>query len=80
MTPEDNKYYDELFETFSTPGWKHIVEKWEGMLKAKDSIMSIPEGGLEGRKGELRILDYMLKFENLHRDTYDSLVDNNANL
>ena len=74
MTPEDQKYYDELFDTFATPGWKHITEKWKEVLKAKDSILSVPEGGLEERKGELTMLKWMMNFEGDHKDVYDDLM------
>ena len=72
---EDQKYYEALFETFSTPGWKHIMEKWEKAFKAKNSVLSIPEGGFEQRKGEHLMLDVMLRFEEDHRRAYEELSD-----
>lgn len=76
MSPEDQKYYEELFNTFSTPGWKLITAKWEEVEKTKDSIRTIIDGNYEQRKGELTMLNWMLNFEEDHRKVYDSLIDN----
>lgn len=75
MTPEDNKYYEELFETFSTKGWEHITSKLNDILVAKDSIRSVPEGGLEFRQGELSMLAYLIDFEDAHKDMYDTISE-----
>jgi len=73
VSPVDEKYYDELFNTFTTTGWKSVMEKLEEILEAKDSIRSIPEGGLEERKGELKMLTYLMTFEEEHRKAYEIL-------
>lgn len=76
MTPEDIQYYDELFDTFATPGWKHIIEKWQDVKAAKDTIKGITTNRELGQaQGAIQILDWMLEFEQMHKDEYDRAGD-----
>lgn len=74
MTLEDQKYYEALFATFATPGWALIVEKWEEVEANKNSAKTIVDGGLEYRKGELSMINWMLRFEEDHRTAYEELI------
>jgi len=72
MTPEDIKYYDELFDTFGTPGWKHIVEKWEEVKASKDTVRGITNPQELGQlQGWIQALDWMRDFEQSHKSEYD---------
>lgn len=75
MNLEDQKYYEALFNTFSTPGWKLITEKWKEVEATKDSIKTVIDGNYEERKGELTMLNWMLRFEDDHRNAYEELND-----
>lgn len=54
LTPELQKYYDDLNETFATEGWKKIVEeaKTEIYQLQADALELSPQGGVS--------LDYLL--------------------
>lgn len=74
MTPEDKKYYEDLFHTFSTDGWNHVIEKAQLCLDALDSVKHIPdERALFIRQGEIKNLEWLIGLEQEHRAAYEEL-------
>lgn len=81
MDKELEEYYEKLMDTFSTPGWKAIMEKVEDI---KDSLNDLSTtANTEDfwlKKGRVAELNYWLQFEKLHRDAYQELLDGKTNL
>lgn len=74
IAPELDKYYMERFSMTSTQGWKDLVED---VQKIRDSVNQI--GGIESeqqlwfKKGELRMIDWLLNLKKTSEEVYDSL-------
>lgn len=70
------KYYETLIDTFSTPGWKLVMEKVEEVRKPLGDIANCKdEKEFLMKKGRVAELDYWLSFERLHKDAYKELID-----
>jgi hypothetical protein len=74
------KYYEDLIDTFSTDGWKLIMEKVKE-IRASVSDISYCKDQDEFlfKKGRVAELDYWLSFERLHRDAYKE-IENETNV
>lgn len=74
MDLELQKYYEDRFSMTSTQGWKDLVED---VQKIRDSVNQI--GGIESeqqlwfKKGELRMIDWLLNLKKTSEEVYDSL-------
>lgn len=76
---ELRKYYEDLLETFATPGWKHFMEDMVKDLSDVDSIKSISnEQELFYRKGQMQVLNGVLNYESLARKGLEELDEDNS--
>lgn len=74
MTPELQKYYDAMFDMMSTEGWKYLMEDFEEMRKASDTLNGIDdEKKLQFRKGELSIINLVLNRKDMCEKAYEGL-------
>ena len=75
MAPELQKYYEDSFNTFSTQGWKDLLEDF---LTLKSSINDISattdSNNLFFRKGQLDILDLVLNRKAMCEQAYEELT------
>jgi hypothetical protein len=75
MAPELQKYYEASFNTFSTQGWKDLMEDF---LTLKSSINDIStttdSNNLFFRKGQLDILDLVLNRKAMCEQAYEELT------
>ena len=74
MSPELEKYYTEQFSMMATQGWADLVEDF---LKLKTSIndvtLTTDTQDLFYRKGQLDILDLILKRKETAEQVYEEL-------
>lgn len=74
MAPDLQKYYEEQFSMMSTQGWADLVEDF---LKLKASIndvtLTTDTQDLFYRKGQLDILDLILKRKETVEQVYEEL-------
>ena len=71
MTQEEQKYFENFIDTFSTEGWKQLMSELE-VRASSYSIHSIDnEQNLFKAKGELSVLANILNFENYIRQALD---------
>jgi hypothetical protein len=72
MTREEETYFENFFELFTTEGWK----QFQAELQAKGSLYDISKinstEDLFYTKGELSVLNSVLGFESFIRQTYDN--------
>jgi len=69
-------YYETLIDTFSTPGWKLIMEKVEEVKNPISDISNCKdEKDFWMKKGRVAELSYWLSFEKLHKEAYKELLD-----
>ena len=73
MDKELQKYYEDRFEMFTTKGWKDLlvdIEKIKSSIKVED----IPdERTLFARRGELRIMNWLLTLKDVSEQAYKDL-------
>ena len=73
MDPNIQKYHETYFELFSSDGWKQFTDELQDTFDAY-RIEEIKDGNhLSEIKGERRILQRLLNFENGIRNNYDAL-------
>lgn len=76
MAPDLQKYYEEQFSMMATRGWADLVEDF---LKLKASIndvtLTTDTQDLFYRKGQLDILDLILKRKETAEQVYEELND-----
>jgi len=73
MTPELEKYYEQYFDLFVTDGWKQFISDISANLEQFD-IRSIEKfGDLRYSQGQIKVIDHILNWETLIRNTYAEL-------
>ena len=75
MDKELQQYYEDRFTMFTTKGWKDLVED---IQKIKDTIRveDIPdEKTLFARKGELRIMNWLINLKDVSEQAHQDLVE-----
>ena len=72
MTPELQKYYEDLFNTFSTEGWKAFIEDMSDNFESLNNVAGITDAKeLHFKQGQLNTLSAIINFENAMRNAYD---------
>lgn len=73
MDKEIQQYYEDRFTMFTSKGWKDLlvdIEKIKSSIKVED----IPdEKTLFARRGELRIMNWILTLKDVSEQTYKDL-------
>lgn len=73
MDKELQKYYEDRFEMFTTKGWKDLIVDIE-KIKSSIKVEDIPdERTLFARRGELRIMNWLLSLKDVSEQTYKDL-------
>ena len=79
MDQELQKYYDDRFSMFVTPGWNDLLEDLKVMLEQYEDITKIgDEQTLWYRKGQVDILQYLLGLKSITEKTFEELQDANS--
>jgi hypothetical protein len=78
MTIDEEKYYENYFDLFNTPGWKQLQEELQDIYQtySVDQVASLEE--LYFSKGERSILSKVLNFENGIEAAYASIQEGQA--
>lgn len=75
MQPDDQKYYDSLFEMYGTDGWRALMKDLEAHAKIYDSIQNVSVNhSLEFQKGRLDETQFLLKHEEIMKAAYDKIL------
>jgi hypothetical protein len=79
MEPQLQKYYEESFNMMSTQGWADLLED---LNKLKDSLNNLSlvtdTQDLFFRKGQIDILDLILKRKDTCEQVYEELQNENS--
>jgi len=78
MTIDEQKYYDNYFDLFSSKGWKQLIEELKEIHSSYqiEHLNTIEE--LYKSKGERETLSRLLNFENGIEAAYASLQSGNS--
>ena len=76
MSPELEKYYTEQFSMMATQGWADLVEDFQKLKESiNDIALTTDTQDLFLRKGQLDILDLILKRKETCEKVYEELSD-----
>lgn len=71
LDKELEKYLESLFDLFTHPGWKAIVDNLEASKEAINSVSSIPDSKtLYFRQGQLEVINTLLSLPSLAEQSY----------
>jgi len=75
LAPDLIKYYEESFNTFSTQGWKDLMEDFKTLKSSINDISATTDSNnLFFRKGQLDILDLVLNRKAMCEQSYGDLI------
>lgn len=76
MAPELQKYYENQFSMMATQGWEDLVEDFQKLKESiNDITLTTDTQDLFLRKGQLDILDLILKRKETCEKVYEELSD-----
>ena len=76
MAPELQKYYEDQFSMMATQGWVDLVEDFQKLKESiNDITLTTDTQDLFLRKGQLDILDLILKRKETCEKVYEELSD-----
>jgi hypothetical protein len=76
MAPELQEYYENQFSMMTTKGWKDLVEDFYNLKTSiNDITLTTDTHDLFYRKGQLDILDLILKRKDTCEKVYEELSD-----
>lgn len=76
MAPELQQYYEEQFSMMATQGWADLVEDFQKLKESiNDITLTTDTQDLFLRKGQLDILDLILKRKETCEKVYEELSD-----
>ena len=76
MAPDLQKYYEEQFSMMATQGWVDLVEDFQKLKESiNDITLTTDTQDLFLRKGQLDILDLILKRKETCEKVYEELSD-----
>jgi hypothetical protein len=79
MAPELQKYYEDRFDLFSTPGWIDLMDDADKMLDELNNVSTIAdEKRLQFRKGEISILTWLITLKQVSERAYEDLNEKNV--
>jgi len=79
MAPELQKYYEDRFDLFSTPGWIDLMDDAVKMFEALNNVSTIAdEKSLQFRKGEISILTWLITLKEVSERAYEDLNEKNV--
>ena len=80
MTPELQKYYEDRISMFGSKGWKDFIDDVNEMLSSTNRLEGIDtEKALHFRRGELSIIKWILSVEEISRESFKQLEEENEN-
>jgi hypothetical protein len=79
MAPELQRYYEDRFDMFSTPGWIDLMDDANKMFDALNNVSTIAdEKSLQFRKGEISILTWLITLKEVSERAYEDLNEKNV--
>ena len=79
MAPELQRYYEDRFDLFSTPGWIDLMDDAVKMFDALNNVSTIAdEKSLQFRKGEISILTWLITLKEVSERAYEDLNEKNV--
>lgn len=78
---EVEEYYSKYFDLFRTEGWKQLIEELKQNAMLINSVENTKDSeDLFIRKGQLKVLAYLLNFENNMETSFNELEKENEGI
>ena len=75
MAPELQKYYEDRFSMFITPGWLDLMDDIKELTLSLDRVQNIKTiDDLKYKQGQLDILIWLSTLKKVSEDTFDELL------
>jgi hypothetical protein len=76
---ELQKYYEDRFNLFSTPGWQDLMDDAQKMFDALNQVLPIQnEAELHLKRGQLDILNWILSLKSVSEQSYEQLMSGDS--
>lgn len=76
---ELRKYYEDLLDTFSSEGWKHLMEDMGRDLANVNSLDAVSNADeLFYRKGQMQVIRAILNYESAARQALEEMDADNS--
>jgi hypothetical protein len=81
MDKEVEDYYNKYFDLFRAEGWKQLIEELKQNAMLINSVENTKDSeDLFIRKGQLKVLAYLLNFENNMETSFNELEKENEGI
>lgn len=81
LDKETEEYYNKYFDLFRTEGWKQLIEELKQNALMINSVENTKDSeDLFIRKGQLKVLAYLLNFENNMEASFNELEKENEGI
>lgn len=81
LDKEVEEYYNKYFDLFRTEGWKQLIEELNQNAMMINSVENTKDSeDLFIRKGQLKVLAYLLNFENNMETSFSELEKENEGI
>jgi len=81
MDKETEEYYSKYFDLFRTEGWKQLIEELRQNAMLINSVENTKDQeDLYIRKGQLKVLAYLLNFESNMETSFAELEKENEDI
>jgi hypothetical protein len=81
MDKETEEYYSKYFDLFRTEGWKQLIEELKQNAMLINSVENTKDQeDLFIRKGQLKVLAYLLNFESNMETSFAELEKENEDI
>ena len=81
MDKEVEGYYNKYFDLFRTEGWQQLIEELRQNAMMINSVENTKDSeDLFIRKGQLKVLAYLLNFENNMETSFNELEKENEGI
>lgn len=80
MTSELELYYANRLAMFETQGWKDLMEDVKTMEESINRLDGVTKDNLDARLGELRQIKWIKDLENVSRESYEQLKEQDASV
>jgi len=68
------KYYDDLFAMFASPGWAAFVEDRKAEADARSNLRNVKRESHDFVKGQLDVLDFVIAAKDVTETAYAELL------
>lgn len=69
-----DKYYRDIASMCGSPGWKALMEQAKAMFDEYNAVTRVKDiDHLNLRKGQLDILNWIMRFKEVHEAAYEAL-------